>query len=186
MGLDEIINKIESDAEARKRQIVEAAKAEADRILKDAKAKADEKLSQAKAKAASESKVIITRESSRAQTEASQMYQKRLNEEVNRSIESIRSGFQGYTRSDEYAKLLQKLAGKAAGELGEGCIVYARPEDAARIKPEGFSVAVSQEAISGGIRAVSRDGFRYVDYTLDAILSGISDGIAVEILKIIK
>ena len=186
MGLDEIIGKIETDAEGRAHKAIEDAKAEADRITNGAKAKAQEKLSQMSLKATNESKVIMTRESSRAATEASQMYQERLNEEVAKSMDSIKAAFPSYTKSEEYTKLLNKLAAKAAGELGEACTLYVRGEDVGKIKPGRFTVLESQDNIPGGLNAVSKDGFRYVDYTLDTLLANISDGIAVEILKLIK
>ena len=186
MGLDEIIGKIESDTEATVRRIMEQAKAQADGATNDAKAKAQARLSLAKSKAAADSKVIMTRESSRAATEASQMYQERLNDEVRKSIESIKASFQAYTKSDEYAKLLKKLASRAAGELGEDCTIYVKRDDDVKIKPAGFTISELPDGSSGGLRAVSKDGLKYVDYTLDALLSSINDAIAVEIMKLIK
>jgi V/A-type H+-transporting ATPase subunit E len=187
MGLDEIIDKIENDAETRVRQIMDNAKAEADKIIKDAKAKADEKVAKAGAKAANESKMIIARESSKASVEASQMYQERLNDEVGKAMDSIRLDLPEYAKSEDYRKLLQKLALKASTELGDGCVVYVQKADAEKIKPgQGFGVSESQKSFAGGLEAVSKDGDRYVDYTLEALLSGIKDRVAVEVLKLVK
>ncbi len=186
MGLDEIIGKIESDTEAKVRLIMEGAKTEADKITGDAKAKALDRLSQARAKAAADSKVIMTRESSKAATEAAQMYQERLNDQVVKSIESIKAAFPEYTKSEEYTKLLQKLASKAASELGDNCTIYVRREDVGKIKPAGFTISELSDGSTGGLRAVSGDGLKYVDYTLGALLSSISDAVAVEVMKLIK
>ncbi len=186
MGLDEIIGKIESDSETKARQVVDKGKAEAERILAEARQNAKERIERSASKAANESKMILARETSKANVEASQMYQERLNDEVGRSIEGLRSSLGSYTSTDQYKKLLQKLAAKASDELGEGCEIYVQKVDVPKIKASGFTVSEAREGFSGGLKATSKDGNKYIDYTLETLLSGLRDNIAVEVLKLVK
>jgi len=186
MGLKEIIDRIESDAEAKARKALDDAKEESEKITKDAESEASKRVAEAKARAESQSKMIIAREGSKANVEASQMYHERLNGEVNAAIGSIGDFLQEYAKGQEYGKLLQKLADRAAGELGEDCTVSVRPNDIKLIKPGRYAVVASSEQFVGGLKASSKDGAMFVDYTLEKILSMVKDRVAVEILKLVK
>ncbi len=186
MGLQEIVGKIESDAEVKARQIVDGAKAEAEKTLVDAQTKAKQRVQEAREKAANEAKMIIARESSRANVEASQMYHEKLNEEVNESMDTIRDSLKDFTKSQDYQKLLQKLIAMATKALGDDCKIYARSDDLPKLKTGKANVMQAQEDFSGGIKATSSDGLMSVDYTLEALLDKTKDKVAVELLEYVK
>ncbi len=186
MGLEEIIDKIESDTETKVKQIIDDAKSQAAKTLSDAKANANQRIKETREKAENDSKQIVNRETSRAMVEASQIYQERLSSVVSDAISMIKTGISSYTSNPSYAKLLAKLADMAIGELGDSCIIYLQKEDMQKFKAQKFNVAASQEQFSGGLKAVSKDQTMYVDYTLDKIIEGMSDRIAFEVLKMVK
>lgn len=184
MGLNEILEKIGQDNETRVDRVIDDAHDRANKLLDEARAKASDKVSAAKRRAEQESEGYISREESRARIGAAQKYQEELNAHVASAMDSIRKRLPDYTKTDDYTKLLHSLAGRAVKELGDDCTIYARQADVTKIK--GKNVLEATEHFSGGLKAVSSDGARSVDYTLEQVLNGISDSIAVEILKLIK
>ncbi len=187
MGLDEILEKIEKDSEAKVEKIIEAAHSESKKIVDDAKRKGDERINSAKEKAEFESKAMIAREESRTRIEAAQRYQEALNAHINGAVDTVRKHLDEYRKSPDYKKLLNKLVERSVSDLGEGCTIYVNQSDVPLIRQsEQFHIAEPQDAFSGGIKAVSKDGTMSVDYTLEELLKGVSDKIAVGILKAIK
>ncbi len=187
MGIEEIADRIEKEAELKVKGILEDTDSKSVAIINNAKKKADALLSQRLSSAKESAEMIVSKASSKAEVEGSQIYQKALSESINKSIEDIRKQLPAYAKSGDYKKLLNKLCASALEEFGDGCIITANKQDIDVIKQiPGISVEQAGGAFSGGIIAYSSDRKRSIDYTLDRLLSSIEDKIAVEVLKRVK
>ena len=187
MGLEEIIKNIDSDTKARAQLIVDEATAKADGIRKSAQIEADKITDAANTKAEADAKLLTTRELSKANIEAKGIYQEAVNGSIEESMELVRKNLAPYTSSDSYAKLLAKLAKMAVDELGADCTLYVQKKDVERLAAAKVTNArESKEQFIGGLSGVSADKMRSVDFTLEKILEGLRENIAVKLLDQIK
>jgi vacuolar-type H+-ATPase subunit E/Vma4 len=188
MGLEEIIKNIELDTEAREKQINEQAIAESRKIKEDAEGRAEKFLAQAMAKADNEAKQMLMRELSRANIEAKGIYQKAVNDAINKSFQSLFDNLEDFMETSGYAELLRKLAKLAVEELGSDSTIFLQKADIQKLKTtqkEG-SIQEAKEEFVGGLRALSKDGKRYVDYSLEKIIESLRERMAVKLLDLVK
>ena len=113
MGLEEIIKNIELETEAKEKQINEQAIAQSRDIKVEAEFRAKKILEQAMAKADNEAKQMLMRELSRANIEAKGIYQKSVNDAINKSFQALSSSLESFTETPGYIELLKKLAKQA-------------------------------------------------------------------------
>ncbi len=187
MGLKEILEDIDSKTGAEIEGIMQKADDEAGRIRSEAEAKAAEKEQSMAAKSKNDAEQIMVRETSKANIAAKMAYDVAANARVESAIGKIPGKIHEYTKGVKYRKLLDALAAKAAKELGRGCRVLVRKEDAQILPQEaGFNVEVADSQLSGGLIAVSADGKREIDYTLDALLNKLHDRLAQELLERVR
>jgi len=186
MGLEEILKNIESDTKAKAKQIADSTEAEIDKINEQSLAEVEEYKKNARIKAENDAKQLMTRELSRANTEAKGVYQSAVNDYINDSMDSLNGTIDKYLEGPDYRKLLNKLAEMATRELGEGCTLMVQRRDAQKLKTTGVKVAEATEEFLGGLRATSEDGKLYVDYSIEKIIELLRDSIAVRLLEKIE
>lgn len=187
MGLEEILKNIELDTKTKVKQIADEADAEVGKIDNQSRNEVEEYRKNAKIKAENDAKQLLTRELSRANTEAKGVYQGAVNNYIDDSISQLNENIGSYLNSADYQKLLNKLAGMATQELGPGCTLEVRKADAQKLKaPKDSKVVASKDDFIGGVRATSEDGKRYVDYSMEKIIETLRDNMAVGLLEMIK
>lgn len=187
MGLEEIIGNIDSDTKAKVKQILDGADAEAYNIKEDASKQAAALLADAKSRADSQARQLLMRETSRASIEANGIYQSALNSAIVRSLGQIQENIGSYVSSDGYSKLLRKLASMVVEQLGSDCTIYAQKRDLAKLGQVGANIREAKAGeFIGGLKGESKDGTRYIDYSLEAIIEGSKDAIALGLMKHIK
>lgn len=187
MGLEDILKNIESDTKAKVRQTVDQSISDAQVIADQAAAQADKIMKDSRAKAEMDAKQLQARELSRANIEAKNTYQNSVNKALGESFKAIQDGLWDYVNTDDYAKLLNKLAAMAISELGDGCTLVVQKKDIPKLKLRGNAkVEASDKEFVGGVIGVSANGMMSVDYSLEKVLDGMKDGIAVKLLDLIK
>ncbi len=188
MGLEEIIKNIDIETKARAKQINDGAIIEARKTEDMAEEQAQAYLDEMKSKSDSDAKQLLTRELSRANIEAKGIYQKAVNDVINESFNALYDNLNEYTESADYSKLLAKLAKSAMEELGPGSRIILNKKDVQKVKAavKEANIEESKEDFVGGLRATSKDGKMYVDYSLGKIIDSLKEQMAVKLLTLIK
>ena len=186
MGLEEIIANIESDTKAKVASVLDSAAKEGQRIKEDAQKKANEHIDMTKKKAQGDAARLVARELSRANIESRRIYQDALTQAVDSAWDMLGKSLSEYTKSTDYSALLNKLVSIAENDLGSDCTVWVQKADIPKIKKSRSTVMEAKEEFSGGLRASTKDGKMSVDFTLENILQGIKEDIAVKVLDAVK
>ncbi|MGC8687526.1 MAG: V-type ATP synthase subunit E [Candidatus Micrarchaeia archaeon] len=181
MGFEEVLRSIREKAESETNAIIEQAESESASILEDANAKASAYIALMDSRAKSDSARLIASTESRANIEAKHLIDKEVNQKLADAMAMLQAYLQEYSKSEEYAKLMGALSEKALKLLGE-CTIYVQKRDLKLLK----GAKASEESFLGGLIAVSKDGTKQVDYTLEGILSRISDSVMSKLIKEIK
>jgi len=164
MGLEALGEEIKKKAEAEASKIRTATESEAKSILEQAKKKKEEMIKEAKVAGTRQAKGIGRMELSAASIKARRMMTDAKEEVINGAIEDVRQGFIDFRKKDGYGRLLKKIVDDAAGELGDGLVVYAKSEDAHFVR--GYDVRAID--CSAGVVLESADGKIRIDYTFDS------------------
>jgi|HubBroStandDraft_4_1064222.scaffolds.fasta_scaffold182362_3 V/A-type H+-transporting ATPase subunit E len=171
MSIDRLVEEIRLRAEEELRKETDRQHAEESRIVSDR----DRRISTAQAEAKRRAELEIARE--RAQKLASAKLQARKlvyeakERQMNDSIAGTRAILSNYTKSDDYPKLLKRMATSATDRLGKPTKLMGRAEDAALLKKvAGASFDPSPQAILGGLVAESSDGSRRLNLSFDELL----------------
>ncbi len=188
MGLEEIISNIEGDTKAKVNKILDDAKAEAVKVRQNALKDAEEYTADMAARAQTEVNQLMAREQSRSDIEAKQIYNNTVNKTIDDALNVIKSNLASYAKSEQYQKLLSKLADRAVKQLGNDCIISATKADVAKLAKGKLKAKVveSDEDFSGGIKAVSEDGAMSVDYSLESLVNGMNNDLVTQLMKLIK
>ena len=112
----------------------------------------------------------MARERSRANIEAKAAFQKGIDAEISRAISKLEGSIHRFIEGESYPKLLAKLAKDSYKLLGSGCIIEVGKGDDKRFKAPSGCTVKTNDGIKGGLIAYSKDGKRYVDYTIDRML----------------
>jgi vacuolar-type H+-ATPase subunit E/Vma4 len=185
MGLEEILKGIKSRKEATLAQIASDTKAQRDKIIGEAKEQAKAIAKEGRAHAKRDAELIEARETSKARIEGKMIYNNALNDRIEEALTSIRNDLGSFTKSNTYNKLLDKLANEVLAGLGNDCTIFANSNDIAYLKGriKGGNLIQAKEEFIGGIKAVSKDGRREMDYSLESIMEGLRDGLASRIIE---
>ena len=187
MGLEEIIDEIESETSKKISDMRQKSKAEESEIIGSAKAEAKRISDEARDKAADEVRSILSRELSKVEMEAKGIFNRSINESLEDAIEQIRESFADYRKGGEYALLMDKLVALAVKNLGSDCRIVVNKADQKLVSAKGKVKTETDDArVPDGIIAYSADGKRFVDYTLRSVLENSKDVIAAELLKRIR
>jgi vacuolar-type H+-ATPase subunit E/Vma4 len=185
MGLGEIVQNINSDTDAKIKQVLDKAQEESGKIIAKAKKEAVEYVSAAKEKAEAEAKQLVLRELSRANIEARSVVQGAIAAAIGESLALVTSQLKDYSASPAYAKLLNKLVDMAVEELGDGCTIYIQETDIQKVKntPAGATLKAADEKFAGGVKGESKGKDMYIDYSMESVLQMINDGMAAKMQK---
>jgi vacuolar-type H+-ATPase subunit E/Vma4 len=178
MGFEEVLRSIREKAENEAKTIIEQAESESSLILNDANAKALAYSEAMAAKAKSDSARLLASAESKANIEAKHIIDQAVNQRLNEAMSMLREYLAEYPKSGEYAKLMNALSQRSSQLLGE-CTIYVQKRDMKLLK--GSKEA--KESFSGGLIAVSNDGTKQIDYTLEGILSRLNDSIISKLIK---
>lgn len=189
MGLEEIIKDIDTDTKSRAKQVLDQAHSDAKKILDSSLAEEKAIYEAAESKAAIDSRQELVRETSRANVEAKGIYQQAVSEYIKTATDTLTKSLQAYANSAQYKKLMPKLAESASSQLGSGCTITVQARDLKLLSGASVGdakITKSKEQFAGGLKAVSQDGKRYIDYSLESIAESLSDNIAVKLLGHIR
>lgn len=171
MSLDRLVEEIRLRGEEELQRELERQKAEAAGTVTDR----DRRVAVAGQAAKRRAEVEVARE--RAQKLASAKLQARKlvyeaqERQTNASLGQVREILSKYADSDEYGKLLRRMAAYATERLGKPTKVMGRAEDAAALKKlAGASFDPTPQAILGGLVAESADGARRLNLSFDELL----------------
>ncbi|ASI13678.1 A-type Na(+),H(+)-transporting-ATP synthase subunit E [Candidatus Mancarchaeum acidiphilum] len=186
MAMEDIISKIKENADAE----IEKANSDADskiQQINDDKSKAiSDYQSQIDAKLKIELQQIKSQSDSKANTDSRSIYNKALEEKLDEGFKIIKDNFDEFCKTDTYKEVLGAIVKDALKELGAGATITVNPRDKDLLKVPKTCKVKTDESVSGGIRAVSKDGSMGMDETLDDILDSAKDSVAIEFLKLIK
>lgn len=187
MGLEEIIDDIEKKKQLETDRLIGDARAQASEIIKAAKDAASKKSKEILDAADLEAKQIKARELSKANIEAKRLVYSAMQESLDNAYKELRKNIASYLKSSQYKALLLKLYNTALDEIGEGCTVYVRKDDVQAL--EGLKrkakILDAGSAFAGGLIAVSADGKKELDYSMDRILEIIKPRMYSKLLKLI-
>jgi V/A-type H+-transporting ATPase subunit E len=171
MTIDRLVEEIRLRSEEALRKEADRQKGEEARIVADR----DRRVAAAQSDAKRRSELGIARE--RAQRLASAKLQARKlvyeakERQMNGSIAGTRAILANFTKSDDYPKVLRRMASTAAERLGKPTKVMGRSEDAALLKKvAGASFDTTPQPILGGLIAESADGSRRLNLSFDELL----------------
>lgn len=189
MSIEKITSKIISDAEAKAKVTLDAAKAECDGILAEAQTKADELVKKAEAEGLDEKEKLISRRKAVAEIDGRKIIleekQKLISECFDKAVEKIAN-----LEENEYVDFLVKLV-ESTGETDGEIIMNAK--DAAKIgeklvqeangRISGGRITLSDktEGISGGF--LLRKGSVYINCSLEALVENAREGLAREVAE---
>ncbi len=188
MGFEEILESIKKQKADRLREISGNSDDEVAKILSKASAEVSEHSKNLKAKAKLEREQIMNREMSKAAIKAKSAYNGEVNAAIESALNVIMENYPKYMKTSQYEKLIAKLASVAMKELGSDCTVIIGKEDAKLISKgkQKFAIADAGSEFVGGLKAISKDGKREVDYTLKSIIENSKNDIANKVLGFIK
>jgi vacuolar-type H+-ATPase subunit E/Vma4 len=184
MGLEEIIAQVNKEADSKAKEILEQAQADALKIIDNAKEEASQFLKEQKGVTDKDAERFVLRETSKAETEAKSVYRAAVGETLDYSFLLLSTELKAFTLTDDYTNLLKKLVGIAVSYLGSGCVINARKEDIKRIGSQpSATIKELKEKTAGGIKCVSEDGKKSVDFTLESIVEMLRDKISAAVLE---
>ena len=188
MGFEEILESIKKQKADRLNEISANSDGEVAKVLSRAEAEVNEYLKNLQVKAKFERDQIMGREMSKAAIKAKSAYNSEVNAAIESAISTITENYSKYMKTDQYKKLIAKLASVATKELGDDCTVIISKEDAKLISKgkQKFALVDASNEFVGGLKAISKDGKREVDYTLKSIIENSKDYIANKVLELIK
>ncbi len=186
MAMEDIISKIKENANAEIEKANSDAESKIQQINTEKSKTISDYQSQMEAKLKIELQQIKSQSDSKANIDSRSIYNKALEEKLNEGFKTIQDNFSDFCKTDAYKDILGSLVKEALKELGSGTTIIVNPRDKDLIKAPKTSKIKVDESISGGIRALSKDGSMGIDETLNDILDSVKDKIAIEFLKFIK
>ncbi len=181
MALEEVIKSINLDAKKKAEVLLERAASESEKVIREAKEKAASDLEKAKSEAESDAKSEKERAMLSKRMELNREYYRKLNSTINETKTEMREHANELRNGETYGKLLGELYRRAVSQLGEGCVVHARPEDLRSISASKSSKLVPDNSIVGGIICSSEDGSVGIDYSLNGIMDKLNEGITLAV-----
>ncbi|HKV90272.1 MAG TPA: V-type ATP synthase subunit E [Thermoplasmata archaeon] len=171
MSLDRLVEEIRLRGEEELAREVERQRTEESAIVADR----DRRIGEARQGAQRRLELEVARE--RAQRLASAKLQARKavyeakERQTSGALGRVREILGEYTRSEEYGKVLRRMAAYATERLGKSAKVMGRSEDAALLKKAaGAAFDPAPQPILGGLVAESADGARRLNLSFDELL----------------
>jgi V/A-type H+-transporting ATPase subunit E len=171
MSLDHLVEEIRLRAENELRRETERQAAEEAAIVTDR----DHRVAIVRDETARRSQLDIARERAQrlagAKLQARKLVYEAQERQMNDSLDRVRAVLADSTKSDDYPKVLKRMAAYATDALGKGTRLMGRADDAALLKKiAGGSFDPTPQAILGGVIAESSDGSRRLNLSFDELL----------------
>ena len=184
MGLEEIVSKINQDAEEQAGEVLSDANAEAAKILSDARAKADSLVSGARSQAEREVREERLRSVASARLAAKRELLQAREDVIRRYEAGMASSIDDFVKSDDYQRFLVNLIEDGVSKIGKEAQIQVNARDRVFLKGKKLGGEVSREEITckGGALITSSDGKRRVDNTIESLLRDRSDEIRLKLL----
>jgi vacuolar-type H+-ATPase subunit E/Vma4 len=169
MSAEKIIEQIQKDAEKEIKQIQKEVDEETKKILeiakKQANIEAEKILENSKKQAENTKRIIISKENQNVKREIMSEKEKIIEDCFVKAQHNLSE-----IKGKEYEETIKKYIDRGLKKLGKDCIVLtSRAEDKKIIENAGLKSTVTIKA-SGGIKLVSKDGQRTLDYTFEGII----------------
>ncbi len=186
MGFKEILQQIEEQRDKNIKSILSAARAQVAAINEETANREKEIKSDSRNTSKEETIREMGQQAYFHRVEAKKLRREAVNDMINSALKQLNENLKEFTSSPKYQKLLAKMLVRAKTELGQDAMVYVRKEDLEKVKkmlPESLKAEQSRENISGGIKAVSRDGKLSMDLSLESISRSLQDKLVYRLLK---
>jgi vacuolar-type H+-ATPase subunit E/Vma4 len=157
----EQVNKILSEAKAKYYSILSSSSKTIEKIRTDNSTRMKAEISR-----------ILDTETNAAKADAEKQYNLAFSDKIEEISRNIKSTLEAFVVTEGYHKLLYSLVGRAVGELGQDSTVYVNERDLKEVQTKftNLTVKSAKAEFIGGVKAVSKDGFRSVDLSLEDIL----------------
>jgi vacuolar-type H+-ATPase subunit E/Vma4 len=185
MGFEEIVEHIKREENAKTNKILTEARITRDKIINEAKAEAVQIVNDGKKKVQQDREKFLEESSASINVEAERLYGGAVNMRVSNSMRLASGALVKYSATRSYDVLLRALIKRAVAEIGEDATVYARERDVKRLGPypKTLKLARLPSKFSGGIKVVSADGFREIDFSLESLLNKVKDRVAEKLVS---
>lgn len=184
MPLDEILQKIEEEAQEQERAILEEARKRAESLLKEADARKEMIYQRYNTKAKEAVEEIRRERISSATLEGRTLMEKAIEEIEWKYETALKEALIEFTKTEKYTQSLLKTIERSWVKLGPGSLVYVNPQDGPRLANNNLPLTLIPKQIDpiGGAIVTSADGRIYIDSTITELLRGRRD----EILKVAR
>ncbi|MEM0138465.1 MAG: V-type ATP synthase subunit E [Thermoplasmatales archaeon] len=172
MGLDEIIDRIETETKTKIDEILADANEKARSIIEEANSGSESILERYQNKAREEGEIQSRQIISTATLEGRMAYEKALEAIEKKYFDALVSRIRSFTNEQEYLQFLNRKIFEASSQLGDEFICHLRSEDASRLRRLNPGVRIVEEEVDpiGGVLVTSADGKVIVDFTFSQIL----------------
>ncbi len=172
MSLEEIERHIKKEEKEKVHRILSEAKAKYYAILTSSSATIEKLRSDNSIRIKAEISRILDTEVNTAKAEAEKRYNTAFSDKIDEISQSIESALASFVATEPYDKLLFILVKRATKELGPGAKVYVNDRDLKKTRDKfpDLDIKSAKNEFVGGVKAVSKDGFKGVDLSLEDIL----------------
>ncbi len=168
MGLDEVLDEINKKTEIEVKRILDNAYTEAAKIRIEADKEYENIIDRAKEKAARNAERLKNKWLLRLEESRKLEERKILNQAINTSIENLKRSINNIKSDKVYRKWIEKKIAEAIKLIGQDCSIYVSKNDFDDLS--GIKNLKISKNITGGFYAVSSNGKKTVDMTLDRIV----------------
>ena len=184
MGLEEIVGRINDDAERQAAALDATANAEAAKTLAEAKEKAASILTHARTQAGRQVKEERLRSVASARLAAKRELMQAREDVLRRYEEGVTKSLDEFVKTEEYAKFLAKAEEDGVAKIGGAAVVRVNARDRALLRGRKLGGELSKEPMEckGGALVLSEDGKRRVDNTIESLFRERSDVIRLKLL----
>jgi len=185
MALEDIIKEINESTESKIKEINDSTDEQISKINSDK----DNEIKSYKDQMDKKAKAILSQiqieAQSRTNMDSKRLYDEKVEEKLNDAFTIIKDSYSDIRKTPTYKKVLNKIVSDSVEKLGKDAIISINSKDKDLIDANGINIKVD-DAIVGGVRAVSKDGSKEIDETLDNIIDDVKDQLAMKFLKQIK
>lgn len=186
MALDDIISKIDKEADQQSSNIINEANSNAREIINNAKKAAEKIDERARTRANRIRESIEKAGEADIGAKVNEIIQRATKNAFDLSMLNLMSAADEFKKDKMYEKLIVKLLSEAKEKLGEDIIVYMDKDDTIRFKGLGQNIKVSKKPMDGGFYAQSSDGKKIIDMSMERIIESIRDKIGEKIIERLK
>lgn len=175
-----LLQQLETEAEAERKQILDQAKSEADTLRSEAEQEAERRVEEARRRGEKRGTVEVDRRVGMAGQDVAQAVLEEKHVLLDSVREEIAASLGEIRKQKGYEEALTRWTAEVMAGMGEGARVTTAPADEgivkAAVKEAGTGMRVeSDKGIVGGVRAMSADGRVEAEHTLESRLRRASE-----------